>query len=70
MSQRPHTLYGTDASPIGLVSWRFGHDARSYELIARVLHGQQEGLTQDDIRDNVRLDCRIRGLGVSPEAAA
>ena len=31
------------------------HDARSYQLIARVFAGQQEGLTCDDILDNVTL---------------
>ena len=31
------------------------HDARSYELIARVFAGQSEGLTRDDILDNVAL---------------
>ena len=28
-------------------------DARSYDLIARVFNGQREGLTRDDILDNV-----------------
>ena len=31
------------------------HDARSYELIARVFDGQTEGLTRDDILDNITL---------------
>ena len=31
------------------------HDARSYELIARVFDGQPEGLTRDDILDNITL---------------
>jgi pimeloyl-ACP methyl ester carboxylesterase len=31
------------------------HDARSYALIARVFDGQPEGLTRDDILDNVTL---------------
>jgi hypothetical protein len=31
------------------------HDIRSYELIARVFNGQQEGLTRDDILDNITL---------------
>jgi pimeloyl-ACP methyl ester carboxylesterase len=31
------------------------HDARSYALIARVFDGQSEGLTRDDILDNVTL---------------
>ena len=31
------------------------HDARSYDLIARVFDGQSEGLTRDDILDNITL---------------
>ena len=31
------------------------HDIRSYELIARVFDGQTEGLTRDDILDNITL---------------
>jgi pimeloyl-ACP methyl ester carboxylesterase len=31
------------------------HDAASYELIARAFDGQQEGLTRDDVLDNVTL---------------
>jgi pimeloyl-ACP methyl ester carboxylesterase len=55
MSARPQTLYGIEDSPIGLASWMLDHDARSYELIARVFDGQSEGLTRDDILDNVTL---------------
>ena len=55
MSQRPQTLYGIDDSPVGLAGWMLDHDARSYELIARVFNGQQEGLTRDDVLDNVTL---------------
>jgi pimeloyl-ACP methyl ester carboxylesterase len=55
MSQRPQTLYAIDDSPIGLAAWMLDHDARSYELIARVFKGQKEGLTRDDILDNVTL---------------
>ena len=55
MSNRPQTLYGIDDSPIGLAAWMLDHDARSYELIARVFAGKTEGLTRDDILDNVTL---------------
>jgi pimeloyl-ACP methyl ester carboxylesterase len=55
MSQRPQTLYGIDDSPIGLAAWMLDHDARSYELIARVFNGQPEGLTRDDVLDNITL---------------
>jgi pimeloyl-ACP methyl ester carboxylesterase len=31
------------------------HDIRSYELIARVFDGKKEGLSRDDVLDNVTL---------------
>ena len=55
MSNRPQTLYGIEDSPIGLAAWMLDHDARSYELIARVFNGESEGLTRDDILDNITL---------------
>jgi len=55
MSLRPQTLYAIADSPIGLAAWMLDHDARSYSLITRVFDGQQEGLTRDDILDNVTL---------------
>jgi len=55
MSARPQTLYGIEDSPVGLAAWMLDHDIRSYELIARVFDGQTEGLTKDDIVDNITL---------------
>ena len=55
MANRPQTLYGLADSPVGLAAWMLDHDARSYELMARVFDGQPEGLTRDDILDNVTL---------------
>jgi pimeloyl-ACP methyl ester carboxylesterase len=55
MGLRPQTLYGIADSPIGLAAYFLDHDARSYELISRVFHGQAEGLTRDDILDNITL---------------
>lgn len=55
MGNRPQTLYGIEDSPIGLASWILDHDARSYELIARVFDDKKEGLTKDDILDNITL---------------
>jgi pimeloyl-ACP methyl ester carboxylesterase len=55
MTNRPQTLYGVEDSPIGLASWMLDHDARSYELIARVFDGKSEGLTRDDVLDNITL---------------
>jgi pimeloyl-ACP methyl ester carboxylesterase len=55
MSNRPQTLYGLADSPVGLAAWMLDHDIRSYELIVRVFDGKTEGLTRDDILDNVTL---------------
>ena len=55
MANRPQTLYGIEDSPVGLAAWMLDHDARSYALIARVFDGQAEGLTRDDILDNITL---------------
>ncbi len=55
MGSRPQTLYGISDSPIGLAAWIMDHDIQSYKLIARVFAGQQEGLTRDDILDNITL---------------
>ena len=55
MATRPQTLYGVADSPVGLAAWILDHDARSYALIARVFDGKTEGLTRDDILDNVTL---------------
>ena len=55
MAGRPQTLYGIGDSPVGMAAWMIDHDARSYDLIARVFDGQREGLTRDDILDNITL---------------
>ena len=55
MANRPQTLYGIEDSPVGLAAWMLDHDASSQALIARVFDGQHEGLTRDDILDNVTL---------------
>jgi pimeloyl-ACP methyl ester carboxylesterase len=55
MSLRPQTLYGLADSPVGLAAWILDHDARSYSLIARVFDGQPEGLSRDDILDNITM---------------
>jgi pimeloyl-ACP methyl ester carboxylesterase len=55
MTNRPQTLYGIEDSPVGLAAWMLDHDAGSYALIARVFDGQSEGLTRDDILDNITL---------------
>jgi len=55
MGLRPQTLYGIVDSPVGLAAYFLDHDARSYELISRVFQGQAEGLTRDDILDNITI---------------
>jgi hypothetical protein len=40
------------------------HDARSLELIARSFDGVKEGLTRDDVLDNITL-CWLTNTGVS-----
>jgi pimeloyl-ACP methyl ester carboxylesterase len=55
MTNRPQTLYALDDSPVGLAAWILDHDIRSYELIERVFDGKPEGLTRDDVLDNITL---------------
>jgi len=55
MGLRPQTLYGIADSPVGLAAYFLDHDARSLELIARVFNGESEGLTRDDILDNITI---------------
>ncbi len=55
MNNRPQTLYALMDSPVGLAAWMLDHDARSEEMIARSFAGKREGLTKDDVLDNVTL---------------
>ena len=55
MGQRPQTLYGIADSPIGLAAWFLDHDILSYRMIARAFDGQPEGLTRDDVLDNITI---------------
>jgi pimeloyl-ACP methyl ester carboxylesterase len=64
MGVRPQSLYGIQDSPVGLAAWILDHDSRSLELIARVFDGVPEGLTRDDILDNITLYW-LTGTGVS-----
>src|SRR5438874_12220425 len=52
---RPQTMYGIADSPVGLAAYFLDHDARSYEMITRVFDGKSEGLTRDDVLDNITL---------------
>jgi pimeloyl-ACP methyl ester carboxylesterase len=53
MANRPQTLYAIEDSPVGLAAWMIDHDAVSMALISRVFNGESEGLTSDDILDNI-----------------
>ena len=55
MNNRPQTLYALADSPVGLAAWMIDHDDRSEKMIARVFAGETEGLSKDDILDNVTL---------------
>jgi pimeloyl-ACP methyl ester carboxylesterase len=55
MQNRPQTLYAIADSPVGLAAWMLDHGAASQALMARVFDGQREGLTRDDVLDNVTL---------------
>jgi pimeloyl-ACP methyl ester carboxylesterase len=55
MTNRPQTLYGLQDSPLGLAAWMLDHDIRSTEMITRVFNGGTEGLTKDDVIDNITL---------------
>jgi len=55
MGSRPQSSAALADSPIGLATFLLDHDAASLELIARSFDGQDEGLTPDDVLDNVTL---------------
>jgi len=55
MGLRPQALYGVADSPVGIAGYFLDHDARSLAMISRVFDGQPEGLTRDDVLDNVTL---------------
>src|SRR5262245_55284598 len=55
MGLRPQTLYGIADSPVGLAGYFLDHDARSLELIERTFDGVKEGLTRDDVLDNITI---------------
>ncbi|MBV6756995.1 epoxide hydrolase family protein [Rhodococcus opacus] len=55
MGSRPQTLTGLADSPVGLAAFMLDHDVASLALISRVFDGQSEGLTRDDVLDNITL---------------
>jgi pimeloyl-ACP methyl ester carboxylesterase len=55
MGLRPQALYGVADSPVGIAGYFLDHDVRSLAMITRAFDGQPEGLTREDILDNVTL---------------
>lgn len=55
MGTRPQTLTALTDSPVGLATFMIDHDARSLELISRSFNGVAEGLSPDDVLDNITL---------------
>lgn len=55
MGDRPQSLTGLNDSPLGLAAFMLDHDPKSYEMIARSIDGEPEGLTPDDVLDNITL---------------
>ena len=55
MGSRPQSLTALADSPVGLAAFMLDHDAASLALITRSFAGQPEGLTRDDVLDNVTL---------------
>jgi hypothetical protein len=64
MGTRPQTLTGLADSPVGLAAFMIDHDPRSYELITRTFDGKPEGLTRDDVLDNITL-CWLTNTAIS-----
>ena len=52
---RPQSLCAIADSPVGLAAYLLDHDARSYELFKRVFAGRLEGITRDNLLDNITL---------------
>ena len=78
MGTRPQSLAALADSPVGLATFMIDHDWKSMALIARAFAGVKEGLTRDDVLDNIshfwftnsgvsaaRLYWEIRAAGLS-----
>ncbi|MCX4510765.1 epoxide hydrolase [Streptomyces sp. NBC_01619] len=53
MGSRPQSLTALADSPVGLAAFMLDHDRDSLAMISRSFAGQQEGLTRDDVLDNI-----------------
>lgn len=54
-ADRPQTMTGLTDSPVGLAAYLIDLYPKSYEMIARSIHGEAEGLTPDDVLDSITL---------------
>ncbi|MFF3061358.1 epoxide hydrolase family protein [Streptomyces sp. NPDC057909] len=55
MGDRPQSLTGLADSPVGLAAFMLDHDAKSLAMISRAFDGVTEGLSRDDVLDNITL---------------
>ncbi|MFF7204150.1 epoxide hydrolase family protein [Streptomyces sp. NPDC008141] len=55
MGTAPQTLAGLVDSPVGLAAFMLDHDWQSLEMISRSFAGEPEGLSPDDVLDNITL---------------
>ncbi|MGW3691722.1 epoxide hydrolase family protein [Streptomyces sp. NPDC005125] len=55
MGDRPQSLTGLADSPVGLAAFMLDHDAKSLAMISRSFDGVTEGLSRDDVLDNITL---------------
>jgi len=55
MATRPQSLAAIADSPVGLAAFLLDHDAASLALISRAFAGKKEGLSRDDVLDNITL---------------
>ena len=55
MGSRPQSLAALADSPLGLAAFMLDHDPASLALISRTFAGQKEGLSRDDVLDNISL---------------
>ncbi|MFE5890469.1 alpha/beta fold hydrolase [Streptomyces sp. NPDC056462] len=55
MGTAPQTLAALVDSPVGLAVFSLDHDWQSLEMIFRSVAGEPEGLTPDDVLDNITL---------------
>lgn len=53
MGDRPQSLTGLADSPVGLAAFMIDHDYKSLALISRSFAGVKEGLSRDDVLDNI-----------------